>query len=189
MDGKLTTPPPENGNEQQLYDDVFIDMQKQQYGKDVSKDYKRVVRRRAESFILRDGFVYLKRKMEKEGIEGQEREWIIDKTAQMRVIEACHDDKFGQYMSLMSVWHALPAVYEFTLSVSGTHTYCFYLQGEGTSVVTKQRCSRYYWQDMTMQIRDYVQTCDTCQRSNPKLLKSSSVLHPIPVTGMVPDWH
>ena len=91
MDGKLTTPP-ENGNEQQLYDDVFMYLQKQEYRKDidVSKDYKRVVRRRAESFILRDGFVYLKRKMEKEGIEGQEREWIIDKTAQMRVIEAVH---------------------------------------------------------------------------------------------------
>ena len=113
MDGKLTTPPPENGNEQQLYDDVFMYLQKHEYRKDASKDYKRVVRRRTESFILRDGFVYLKRKMEKEGIEGQEREWIIDKTAQMRVIEACHDDKFGQYMSLMSVWHALPAVYEF----------------------------------------------------------------------------
>ena len=54
--------------------------------------------------------------MEKEGIEGQEREWIID--TEMHVIEACHDYKFGQYMSLMSVWHALPAVYEFTLSVS-----------------------------------------------------------------------
>ena len=50
MDGKLTTPPPENGNEQQLYDDVFIYLQKQEYRKDVSKDYKRVMRRQRASF-------------------------------------------------------------------------------------------------------------------------------------------
>ena len=130
---------------------------------------QRVVRRRAESFILRDGFVYLKRKMEKEGIEGQERECVIDKTTctQMRVIESCHDDKFGQYMSLMSVWHALPAVYEFTLSVSwNTYLSLLFTGGGhfGRDKTTQKICSRYYWQDMTMQIRDYVQTCDTCQR-------------------------
>ena len=63
MDGKLTTSPSENGNEQQMYDDVFIYLQKQKYRKDVSKDYKRVVRRRAESFILRDRRVTAKKRV------------------------------------------------------------------------------------------------------------------------------
>ena len=125
MDGKLTTPP-ENGNEQQLYDDVFMYLQKQEYRKDVSKDYKRVVRRRAESFILRDGFVYLKRKMEKEGIEGQEREWIIDKTAQMRVIEACRQI-WSVHVTDVSMACITSCIRISPSQFLGTHTYRFYL--------------------------------------------------------------
>ena len=45
--------------------------------------------------------------------------------------------------------------------------------------------SRYFWKNMTNDIRQYVWSCDTCQKSNFKLKKYVGVLHPIRVDGQV----
>ena len=42
-------------------------------------------------------------------------------------------------------------------------------------------CSRYYWRGMVKAIDNYVETCQVCQRYNPRLLKAPKQLHPIPV--------
>ena len=46
-------------------------------------------------------------------------------------------------------------------------------------------CSRFYWKNMTEDIKLYVQQCDKCQRSNAKFTKSGAQLHPIPVEPKV----
>ena len=47
---------------------------------------------------------------------------------------------------------------------------------------TRQKvCSRYYWRGMVKAIDNYVETCQVCQRYNPRLLKAPKQLHPIPV--------
>lgn len=46
-------------------------------------------------------------------------------------------------------------------------------------------CTRYYWQNITRDIKTYVSSCDKCQRTNPKLQKQSSQLHPIKVQPQV----
>ena len=51
----------------------------------------------------------------------------------------------------------------------------------------QKACSRFYWHDMTNDIKEHVRTCDTCQRTNRKLSKASAKLHPIPVRSEV--WH
>ena len=41
--------------------------------------------------------------------------------------------------------------------------------------------------DMTKHIKEYVNTCEQCQKANPKMIKETAVLHPIPVKTEV--WH
>eukprot|EP00731_Ephydatia_muelleri_P007459 Em0003g1707a len=48
-------------------------------------------------------------------------------------------------------------------------------------------CSRFYWQNMTNDVKEHVRTCDTCQRTNKRLIKASAELHPIPVRAQV--WY
>ena len=43
-------------------------------------------------------------------------------------------------------------------------------------------CSRFYWDGMTSDIREYVKRCDTCQCCNDaKFVKANAALHPIAV--------
>ena len=47
-------------------------------------------------------------------------------------------------------------------------------------------CSRFYWESMTLDIREYVKRCDVCQRCNDaKFVKANAALHPIPVKPKV----
>ena len=184
MDGKLTTPPPENGNEQQLYDDVFIYLQKQEYRKDVSKDYKKSFEGRVCIFEVNSKDGKRRNRRSREGVDhwqnptdesdcsmSQRQIWSVRVTdVSIACITSC----------IRILPHSfLEHIYLSLLFTGGGHFGC--------DKTTQKICSRYYWQDMTMQIRDYVQTCDTCQRSNPKLLKSSFALHPIPVKPQV--WY
>ena len=47
--------------------------------------------------------------------------------------------------------------------------------------------SHFYWKEMNGEIREYIQKCDKCQRTNPKLHKTNPKLHPISVEPAV--WH
>lgn len=40
---------------------------------------------------------------------------------------------------------------------------------------------RFYWSGMFKDIMSFVETCDKCQKTNPKLKKTVPSLHPIPV--------
>ncbi|KAL5488645.1 hypothetical protein EMCRGX_G017621 [Ephydatia muelleri] len=85
------------------------------------------------------------------------RRWVFDEEDQKRVTEACHDDKLA----------------------GGGHF--------GRDKTLQKACSRFYWHDMTNDIKEHIRTCDTCQRTNKKLSKASAELHPIPVKSEV--WH
>eukprot|EP00731_Ephydatia_muelleri_P032631 Em0024g175a len=68
---------------------------------------------------------------------------------------------------------------EFVLEDGGGHF--------GRDKTLQKACSRFYWHDMTNDIKEHIRTCDTCQRTNKKLSKASAELHPIPVRSEV--WH
>ena len=46
--------------------------------------------------------------------------------------------------------------------------------------------ARFYWKSVAKDVKEYVQHCETCQRTNDaKLQKQSAPLHPIPVKPKV----
>ena len=56
----------------------------------------------------------------------------------------------------------------------------------GRDKTVEKICSHFYWgKGMYEEIRGYVRTCDICQQVNDKFEKTSSELHPIPVTPEV----
>ena len=57
----------------------------------------------------------------------------------------------------------------------------------GRDKTLEKLCSRFFWKNMTDDIRLYVQQCDKCQRMNAKFIKSTAKLHPIAVEPRV--WH
>ena len=57
----------------------------------------------------------------------------------------------------------------------------------GRDKTLEKLCSRFFWKNMTEDIRLYVQQCDKCQRMNAKFTKSNAKLHPISVEPQV--WH
>ena len=68
-----------------------------------------------------------------------------------------------------------------------THRPSFLRAGGGRDKTLHKICERFYWRDMTCDIKEYVRTCESCQKGNPKTIKASSVLHPIAVKAEV--WH
>ena len=56
-----------------------------------------------------------------------------------------------------------------------------------TRQTLQQIYSHFYWRDMTKHIKEYVNTCEQCQKANPKMIKETAVLHPIPIKTEV--WH
>ena len=96
-------------------------------------------------------------------------------------MEACHDDKLGNRPS-RTYSHL---------------SHVFFYQGGGhfgRDKTLQKICSRFNWQDMTNDVKEHVRTCDTCQRTNKKLIKASAAelhVHPIPVRApsMVPSWY
>ena len=57
----------------------------------------------------------------------------------------------------------------------------------GRDKTVKKITSRFFWWNMNEEIRQFVQNCDKCQRTNAKFVKSNTKLHPIPVSAKV--WH
>ena len=62
----------------------------------------------------------------------------------------------------------------------------------GRDKTLEKICSRFYLgRGMAEEIKEFVRTCDKCQRVNDKFHKPTAVLHPIPVTpevwNQVPD--
>ena len=54
----------------------------------------------------------------------------------------------------------------------------------GRDKTLQKICSRFYWRDMTKHIKEFVNTCEQCQKTNPKMIKKNAVLPPIPEV-----WH
>lgn len=66
--------------------------------------------------------------------------------------------------------------------------YMYFIGGHlGRDKTIKEIEARFYWKEMNGDIREYVRRCDKCQRTNAKLPKSNSTLHPIRVEPAV--WH
>eukprot|EP00731_Ephydatia_muelleri_P015163 Em0008g883a len=57
----------------------------------------------------------------------------------------------------------------------------------GRDKTLQKICSRFYWHVITKHIKEHVDTCEQCQKANPKMIKETAVLHPIPVKTEV--WY
>jgi hypothetical protein len=64
-------------------------------------------------------------------------------------------------------------LYHFHTDLSGAHL--------GTDAIIGKIKDRYYWPQMGEDVKEYVKTCDICQRRGP--IKRREELHPIPVQG------
>ncbi len=51
----------------------------------------------------------------------------------------------------------------------------------GRDKTIEKICSRFFWKNMTDDIKEYVRRCDKCQRMNAKFHKSNAKLHPVVV--------
>lgn len=51
----------------------------------------------------------------------------------------------------------------------------------GRDKTIEKICSRFFWKNMTDDIKNYVKRCDSCQKMNARFTKSSAELHPIAV--------
>ena len=49
--------------------------------------------------------------------------------------------------------------------------------------------SKYFWPKMYNDILDYVNTCETCQRSKRNYSHSRTPLHPLPIVQLFDCWH
>ena len=45
----------------------------------------------------------------------------------------------------------------------------------GRDKTLEKNCSRFYWRDMAKHIKEYVSSCEVCQKTNPKLHKEVPV--------------
>ena len=76
----------------QLYNDIYRYLKDSEYRPNATKNDKRAIRRRACSFVLRDGLLYFT----EDGADSTAKQWIVDKESQMKVITSCHDQKLGE---------------------------------------------------------------------------------------------
>ena len=67
-----------------------------EYRVDASKSEKRAIRRRAHSFVMKEGLLYLKSNT----ADMTEKQWIVNKEDQIKVILSCLDGKLGEFFSL-----------------------------------------------------------------------------------------
>ena len=148
----------------QLYNDIYRYLKDSEYRPNATKNDKRVIRRRACSFVLRDGLLYFT----EDGADSTAKQWIVDKESQMKVITSCHDHKLGESRCFATYF------YRFHMFLKGGGHF-------GGDKTLQKICSRFCWRDMTKHIKEYVNTCEQCQKANPKMIKETAVLHPIPV--------
>ena len=78
-----------------LYNDIFKYLKHGEYRVDASKSEKRAICRRVHSFVMKEGLLYLKSNT----ADMTEKQWIVNKEDQMKVILSCHDGKLGEFFS------------------------------------------------------------------------------------------
>ena len=145
------------------------------------KSSKRVIRRKAASFILQEGTLYYHG-----GNMQNLRRVVLERAEQLRLVEVCHagigDTKqaramgghFGRTKTLQKLttryyWKGMKADVENLVG-------CYYYYP--IYICKRPACQLMY-------IFVQIQHCDSCQRINKKLDKTSASLHPIPVKAEV----
>ena len=73
-----------------LYNDIYKYLLEGAYREEATKDEKRMIRRSAALFFVKDGLLFRKDELRKEG-----KQWIVDKDYQLKVMRSCHDEKIG----------------------------------------------------------------------------------------------
>ena len=73
-----------------LYNETFQYLKYGEYRVDASKSEKRAIRRRAHSFVMKEGLLYIKSNT----ADKTEKQWIVNKEDQIKVILSCHDGSF-----------------------------------------------------------------------------------------------
>ena len=76
-----------------LYNEIFQYLKHGEYRLDASKSEKRAIRRRAHSFVMKEGLLYLKSNT----ANMREKQWIVNKEDEVKVILSCHDGKLGEF--------------------------------------------------------------------------------------------
>eukprot|EP00731_Ephydatia_muelleri_P005086 Em0002g1262a len=66
----------------QLYNDIYRYFKDSEYRPNATKNDKRAIRRRACSFVLRDGLLYFT----EDGADSTAKQWIVDKESQMKAV-------------------------------------------------------------------------------------------------------
>lgn len=58
----------------------------------------------------------------------------------------------------------------------------------GQNATIKKVCDRFYWKSVSDEVRQYVKTCERCQKANPSNKPPPSTLHPVPVGKLFHRW-
>ena len=93
---------------------LSISVKHGEYRADASKSEKRAIRRRAHSFVMKEGLLYLKSNT----ADMTEKQWIVNKEDQMKVILSCHDGKLGEFYSCRYAAAIRVLIIYFTILVS-----------------------------------------------------------------------
>ena len=74
--------------ETKAYNEVFYYLRDNQYPDDFTKDQKRIIRRKAQNFVLDDGALFFVGKK-----NSQPKRWVHNTDEQEKILKACHYDK------------------------------------------------------------------------------------------------
>jgi len=76
--------------ETKAYNEVFYYLRDNQYPDDFTKDQKRIIRRKAQNFVLDDGALFFVGKK-----NSQPKRWVHNTDEQEKILKACHYDKLA----------------------------------------------------------------------------------------------
>ena len=147
-----------------------------------SKNQRRIIRRRClEHFQAEDGVLYYSSvgtsKVSQMASDSPDRKWKIvvrSEEERRRIMESCHSSPHGRCCMVGIILYYLWDVIQKPFVSLGGHF--------GRDKTYEKITSRFYWPEMAKEVREYVASCDICQRTNDgKFVKAAPSLHPIKV--------
>lgn len=116
-------------------------------------NFKRLV----SNYSLIDGVLYRKHKPHRTIDSVIDLKVILSEDERRNIIRACHDGS-GQSIEAAAL---------------GGHC--------GQEKTTAKIMERFWWPGVSADIKEYIRTCDVCQRANSRFTKAAPELHPVPV--------
>ena len=161
------------------YEAVCDYLQYEKYPNGFFKNQRRVLRRKClERFKLESGVLYYSSQPK----TSTERAWRVTvKSRQEAERTAMQTHMVSSYINITIPLDLVDLVYYLY------NHHCLHIGGHfGRDKTVEKISSRFYWPQMTNDVRVMVQRCDVCQRKNDaKFCKETAPLHPIPVSAEV----